>query len=159
MKANAIKRWQQNANKSFFSTKNTGKLCKKKKKKNANRIDLFCSKEKATDNRVCTLSSFGGISSNDNDASIYSRSCRRLERNNRWSSTVWSTYSAKRLMKTFGVSRETFGFMTGLGVSTVCTICKEVTRAIVENMWVDSVSKHMPKSEDFKKNILEREEI
>ena len=35
----------------------------------------------------------------------------------------------------------------------------EVTRAIVENMWVDSVSKHMPKSEDFKKNILDREEI
>ena len=133
----------------------------------------------------------------------YSRSCRRLERNNGWFSTVWSTYSTKRFKKTFRVSRETFEFilsrirhvlkrdiineepispecrlairlyslsrgdyyytiaeMTGLGVSPVCTICKEVTRAIVENMWVDSVSKHMPKSEeDFKKNILDMKEI
>jgi len=54
----------------------------------------------------------------------------------------------------------TIAEMTGLGVSPVCTICKEVTRAIVENMWVDSVSKHMPKSEeDFKKNILDMKEI
>ena len=44
-------------------------------------------------------------------------------------------------------------------MSTVCTICNEVTRAIVENMCVDSVSKHIPKSEDFKKNIVDREEI
>ena len=108
---------------------------------------------------VCVLSLLLVVSPRMTMTHQYSRSCRRLERNNGWSSTVWSTYSAKRLMKPFRVSRETFGFMTGLGVSTVCTICKEVTRAIVENMWVDSVSKHMPKSEDFKKNILEREEI
>ena len=50
--------------------------------------------------------------------------------------------------------------MTVLGVSPGCAICKEVTRAIVENMWVDSVSKHMPKSEEgFKKNILDMKEI
>ena len=132
----------------------------------------------------------------------YSRSCRRLERNNGWSNTVWSTYSAKRFKKKFRLSGETIGFilsrirhvlerdtineepispecrlairryrlsrgdyyysiaeMTELGVSTVCTICKEVTRAIVENMWVNSVRKHMPKSEDFKKNILDIGEI
>ena len=45
-------------------------------------------------------------------------------------------------------------------MSTVCRICKGVTRAIVENMWVDFVSKHMPKSdEDLKKKILDMEEI
>ena len=38
--------------------------------------------------------------------------------------------------------------MTGLGVSTVCKICNEVTRAIVENLWLDCVSKYMPKTED-----------
>lgn len=54
----------------------------------------------------------------------------------------------------------TIAEMTGLGVSTVCTICKEVTRAIIENMWVDSMSKHMPKSEeDSEKKILDMEEI
>ena len=31
----------------------------------------------------------------------YSRSCSRLERNNGWFSTVWSTYSAKRFRKYF----------------------------------------------------------
>lgn len=41
----------------------------------------------------------------------YSRSCRRLERNNGWFNTVWSSYSAKRFKKTFRVSRETFAFI------------------------------------------------
>lgn len=53
----------------FFFCEKYWKLSKKKKK-NTNRIDLFCSKEKTTDNRMCTLSSFGRISSNDSDASI-----------------------------------------------------------------------------------------
>ncbi|CAH3177635.1 unnamed protein product, partial [Porites lobata] len=34
----------------------------------------------------------------------------------------------------------TIAEMTGLGVSSVCTICSEVTRAIVENMWEDCVN-------------------
>ena len=45
--------------------------------------------------------------------------------------------------------------MVGLGVSTVCTITNEVTIAIVENMWEQSVNRHMPKSEeDFRKKYL-----
>lgn len=54
----------------------------------------------------------------------------------------------------------TIAEMTGLGVSTVSTICNEVTRAIVENMWVDCMSKHMPKTaEDFKEKMLDMEEM
>ena len=41
----------------------------------------------------------------------YSRSCRRLERNNGWFNTVLSSYSGKRFKKTFRVSRETFAFI------------------------------------------------
>lgn len=37
----------------------------------------------------------------------------------------------------------TISEMVGLGVSTVCTITKEVTIAIVENMWEQSVNRHM----------------
>ena len=36
---------------------------------------------------------------------------------------------------------------TGLGVSTVCTIVNEVTKAIVENLWDECATKHMPKTE------------
>ena len=50
--------------------------------------------------------------------------------------------------------------MTGLGVSTVCTIANEVAVAIVSNMWEQSVNRHMPKSEeDFKKKILDMDEL
>lgn len=34
-------------------------------------------------------------------------------------------------------------YYTGLRVSTVCTICMEVTRGILESMWVDCVGRHM----------------
>lgn len=146
---------------------------------------------------------FGYAQSSSIDPSVQPRSCRRLERNNRWFNTVWSSCSAKCFKKKFRVSRETFAFilarighflerntineepvspecrlaiclyrlsrgdyyytiaeMTGLAVSTVCTICKEVARAIVENLWVDCVSKHMPKTEeDFKNKVLDMEEI
>ncbi|CAB4010860.1 Hypothetical predicted protein [Paramuricea clavata] len=52
----------------------------------------------------------------------------------------------------------TISEMVRLGVSTVCTITNEVT--IVENMWEQSVNRHMPKSEeDFRKKILDMEEI
>ena len=53
----------------------------------------------------------------------------------------------------------TIAEVTRLGVSIVCTIRNEVTRAIVENLWLDCVSKYMPKTEDFKKKILDMEEI
>ena len=50
--------------------------------------------------------------------------------------------------------------MTGLGVSTVCTIVNDVTRAIVENLWEECVNKHMPKTEeDFKKKMMDMEEL
>ena len=54
----------------------------------------------------------------------------------------------------------TIAEMTGLGVSSVCTICSEVTRAIVENMWEDCVNKHLPKTpEEFKTKIVDMEEL
>ena len=54
----------------------------------------------------------------------------------------------------------TIAEMTGLGVSSVCTICSEVTRAIVENMWKDCVNKHLPKTpEEFKTKIVDMEEL
>lgn len=54
----------------------------------------------------------------------------------------------------------TIAEMTGLGVSTVCTIVNEVTKAIVENLWEECVTKHMPKSEEeFKKKMLDMEEL
>ena len=54
----------------------------------------------------------------------------------------------------------TIAEMTGLGVSSVCTICSEVTRAIVENMWEDCVNKRLPKTpEEFKTKIVDMEEL
>ena len=49
--------------------------------------------------------------------------------------------------------------MAGIGERTVGYIVNEVTSAIVECLWEDSVTKHMPKSEDeFKSKILDMEE-
>ena len=54
----------------------------------------------------------------------------------------------------------TISEMTGLGVSTVCTIVNEVTKAIVENLWDECVTKHMPKSEEeFKKKMIDMEQF
>ena len=48
----------------------------------------------------------------------------------------------------------TIAEMAGLGVSTVCTIVDDVTQAIVNNLWSDCVTEHMPKTEDdFRKKI------
>ena len=50
--------------------------------------------------------------------------------------------------------------MTGLGVSTVLTITEEVCKAIVENLWKESVDKFMPHSEEeFKSKITDMEEL
>lgn len=53
----------------------------------------------------------------------------------------------------------TIAEMTGLGVSTVCCIVCEVSKAIVEVLWVSEVTTYMPKSEtDFFQKISEMEQ-
>ena len=37
--------------------------------------------------------------------------------------------------------------MSGLGIATVCNIVTEVSQAIVESLWTEHVTKHLPKSE------------
>lgn len=54
----------------------------------------------------------------------------------------------------------TIAELTGLGVSTVCTITEEVCAAIVEHLWKESVDKFMPHSEEeFKNKIIDMEEM
>ncbi|CAH3157569.1 unnamed protein product [Porites lobata] len=53
----------------------------------------------------------------------------------------------------------TIAEMAGTGERTVGYIVNEVTTAIVEFLWEDTVKKHMPKSEDeFRSKILDMEE-
>ena len=50
--------------------------------------------------------------------------------------------------------------MPGLGVSTVCLIVQEVCQVLVDHLWRECVSCHMPNTqEDFKKKILDMEEF
>ena len=54
----------------------------------------------------------------------------------------------------------TIAEMSGLGVSTVCSIVQEVCQLLVDHLWSESVSCHMPNTqEDFKKKILDMEEF
>jgi len=54
----------------------------------------------------------------------------------------------------------TIAEMGGLGVSTVCSIVHEVCQVLVDCLWNESVSSHMPKTrEDFKKKKLDMEEF
>ena len=54
----------------------------------------------------------------------------------------------------------TIAEMVGLGVATVCLIVKEVTEAIVDNLWQESVQGHMPRTQsDFERKILDMEEL
>ena len=54
----------------------------------------------------------------------------------------------------------TISEITGLGVSTVCTIVNEVTKAIVENLWDECVTKHMPKTEEeFRNKMIDMEQL
>ncbi|CAB3997762.1 Hypothetical predicted protein [Paramuricea clavata] len=54
----------------------------------------------------------------------------------------------------------TIAEMVGLGVATVCLIVKEVTEAIIANLWNLSVEQHMPRTkEDFEGKILDMEEL
>ncbi len=50
----------------------------------------------------------------------------------------------------------TIAEMSGLGISTVCSITQEVSQAIVDCLWKETVSKYMPKStEDFKEKMID----
>lgn len=50
--------------------------------------------------------------------------------------------------------------MSGLGVSTVSLIIREVCQVLVDHLWDETVSSHIPKSqEDFRRKILDMEEF
>ena len=54
----------------------------------------------------------------------------------------------------------TIAEMSGLGVSTVCTITREVCQSIVNFLWEESVDKFMPHSEqEFRNKIVDMEEM
>ena len=54
----------------------------------------------------------------------------------------------------------TIAEMTGLGVATVCTIVLEVSRAIVEYLWAEKVSKHLPANQEmFMNKMVDMEEF
>ena len=54
----------------------------------------------------------------------------------------------------------TIAEMSGLGVSTVCSTVHEICQVLVNHLWDESVSNHMPKTrEDFKKKIVDMEEF
>ena len=54
----------------------------------------------------------------------------------------------------------TIAEMVGLGVSTICSIVQVVCQALVENLWMDTISALMPKSEEeFREKILDIEEM
>ena len=50
--------------------------------------------------------------------------------------------------------------MASVGVSTVCTIVSEVTEAIINNLWKDSVVAHFPSDEaHIKEKMLDTEQL
>ena len=54
----------------------------------------------------------------------------------------------------------TIAEMVGLGLSAVSSIVQEVCQALVEQLWTDTISRHMPKpQEKFRKKILDMEEF
>ena len=45
----------------------------------------------------------------------------------------------------------TISEMSGLGISTVSSICQEVSQVLVDHLWYETVSTHMPQTgEEFK---------
>ncbi len=59
-----------------------------------------------------------------------------------------------------GTYYHTISELCGLGLSTVATITREVSEAIVEVLWEDSINKYMPNSEDtFRNKMLDMEEM
>ena len=91
----------------FFSAKNTGNSAKSRIQ---TALTYFAARRRQLIT-VCVLPLLLVVSRRMTVTHQYSRSCRRLERNNGWFSTVWSTVSTKQFKKTFRVSRETFGFI------------------------------------------------
>ena len=54
----------------------------------------------------------------------------------------------------------TISEMSGLGVSTVSSICQEVCQVLVEHLWNETVSTRMPQmDEEFQQKILDMEEF
>ena len=54
----------------------------------------------------------------------------------------------------------TISEMSGIRLSTVATITKEISEAIIEILWEESTTKYMPLSEDdFRQKILDMEEM
>ena len=54
----------------------------------------------------------------------------------------------------------TIAEMSGLGVSTISSICQEVCQVLVDHLWNENVSSHMPQTEEeFKQKILDMEEF
>ena len=54
----------------------------------------------------------------------------------------------------------TIAEMAGIGVSTVCTIVKEVCESIVRNLWQDTVQGHFPSNEaEVKEKMLDMEQL
>ena len=54
----------------------------------------------------------------------------------------------------------TISEMSGLGIYTVSSICQEVRQVLVDHLWNETVSTHMPqKEEEFKRKIPYMEEF
>ena len=54
----------------------------------------------------------------------------------------------------------TISEMSGLGVSTICEIVSDVSRAIINQLWNTCVTKHMPSTEEeFRCKMLDMEEL
>ena len=54
----------------------------------------------------------------------------------------------------------TIAEMSGLGVSTISSICQEVCQVLVDHLWKETVTCHMPQTEEeFKKKVLDMEEF
>jgi len=59
-----------------------------------------------------------------------------------------------------GDSLYTISEMSGLGVSAVSSICQEVCEVLVDYLWNETVSTHMPQTEEeFKQKILSMKEF
>ena len=59
-----------------------------------------------------------------------------------------------------GTYYHTISELCGLGVSTCATITREVSEAIVEVLWEESVNKYMPHSEEeFRNKVVDMEEM
>ena len=69
------------------------------------------------------------------------------------------SYSANCNGRTHNASTEAC-YLSGLGVSTVSSICQEICEVLMDHLWNKTVSTHMPQNEEkFKQKILDMEEF